>query len=99
MANFWIVEIGRHSIENFRMPIQLVLSAAIFFLSCRDRFTAKLESIREFLWKELATNNTLAVIKKVIRVIRGWVNYHHISYNGRKVNRREDVCLLGSRMR
>ncbi len=55
------------------------------FTSRRDRFTTKLKGMKEFLRKNLTTGDTPGVIKKIIRVIRGWVNYHFISYNERKV--------------
>ena len=54
------------------------------FTSRRDRFTTKLKGMKEFLRKNLTTVDTPGVIKKVIRVVRGWVNYHYISYNGIK---------------
>ena len=56
------------------------------FTSRRDRFTLKLKSLKDFLRKHLTTSNTPAVINAVIRVVRGWVNYHYISYNGRRVS-------------
>ena len=55
------------------------------FTSRRDRFAAKLKGMKEFLRKNLTTSDTPAVIHSVIRVVRGWVNYHYISYNRRKV--------------
>jgi group II intron reverse transcriptase/maturase len=55
------------------------------FISRRDRFAAKLKGMKEFLRKHLTTSDTPAVIHSVIRVVRGWVNYHYISYNRRKV--------------
>ncbi|WP_366941148.1 group II intron maturase-specific domain-containing protein [uncultured Kiloniella sp.] len=41
--------------------------------------------MKDFLRKNLTTSDTPTVIKTVIRVVRGWVNYHYISYNRRKV--------------
>jgi RNA-directed DNA polymerase len=54
------------------------------YTSRKDRFAAKLKGLREFLWKHLA-DQTKEILKIAIRVIRGWVNYHHISDNERKV--------------
>ncbi len=55
------------------------------FTSRRDRFASKLKGMKEFLRKNLTAVDTTAVIKAVICVVRGWVNYHYISYNRRKV--------------
>ncbi|ODS23363.1 hypothetical protein AB835_09425 [Candidatus Endobugula sertula] len=54
--------------------------------SRKDRFAAKLKGMRQFLRKHLNTRNTVGVIKTVIRVIRGWVNYHGVSDNKRRVD-------------
>lgn len=53
--------------------------------SRKDRFAAKLKSMKLYLRENLTTRNTLGVIKTVIRVIRGWVNYHGVSDNKRRV--------------
>lgn len=42
------------------------------FTSRKDRFAAKLKGLRDFLWKNLNAN-------------RGWINYHGISDNQRRV--------------
>ncbi|MGI9288917.1 MAG: group II intron maturase-specific domain-containing protein [Pseudomonadales bacterium] len=42
--------------------------------------------MKELLRKNLTTSDTPAVIHSVIRVVRGWVNYHCISYNWRRVS-------------
>lgn len=55
------------------------------FTSRRDRFASKLKGLKDFLRKNLTTSDTPAILKMVIRVVRGWVNYHCISYNWRKV--------------
>ena len=55
------------------------------FTSRRDRFASKLKGMKDYLKKNLITNDRPAVINTVIRVIRGWVNYHYISYNRRRV--------------
>ena len=56
------------------------------FTSRRDRFSAKLQGMKAYLRKQLITRDTPAVLNTVIRVVTGWVNYHFISYNRRKVN-------------
>lgn len=50
------------------------------FTSRRDRFTSKLKGLRLFLRKHLNTKDTPALIKTAVRVVKGWVNYHNISY-------------------
>ena len=55
------------------------------FTSRRDRFTVKLREIREYLWNNLNTNNTTEVLTTVLQVMRGWINYHGISDNDRRV--------------
>lgn len=61
------------------------------FTSRRDRFTAKLKGLREFLWKHLASP-TRWVLQHVLRVIRGWLNYHGISDNQRRVKGFIEKC-------
>lgn len=53
--------------------------------SRKDRFAAKLKGLRDFLWKNLNTTNKRLTLNIVIRVIRGWINYHGISDNQRRV--------------
>ena len=53
--------------------------------SRRDRFSAKLKGMKQYLRKNLNAKDTLSVIKTVIRVIKGWVNYHGVSDNQRRV--------------
>lgn len=55
------------------------------FTSRRDRFTAKLKGLREYLRKQLNTKDTMGVLKIVVQVLRGWINYHGISDNERRV--------------
>jgi RNA-directed DNA polymerase len=55
------------------------------FRSRRDRFTAKLKGLKEFLRKQLNTNDTLGVLKLVASVIRGWLTYHAVSDNEKRV--------------
>lgn len=53
--------------------------------SRKDRFASKLKGMRKFLWKNLNAD-TAVVLKAVIRVVRGWVNYHRVSDNDRRVS-------------
>jgi group II intron reverse transcriptase/maturase len=55
------------------------------FKSRGDRFTVKLKGLREYLKKSLS-QDTEATILRVKRVAVGWVNYHAISDNQRRVN-------------
>ena len=54
------------------------------YKSRADRFTAKLKGLRDYLWRH-RNGNTKEVIKQVIRVVKGWINYHAISDNNRRV--------------
>jgi RNA-directed DNA polymerase len=54
------------------------------FKSRGDRFTAKLRGLREYLKKSL-NQDMEATIERVKRVVVGWVNYHAISDNQRRV--------------
>jgi group II intron reverse transcriptase/maturase len=55
------------------------------FTSRRDRFAAKLKSLRKFLWDNLSTKKSMNILDSVVLVIRGWINYHNISDNAHKV--------------
>ncbi len=61
--------------------------------SRRDRFTAKLKGLREFLRDNLNTKHTGETLKTVMRVVRGWINYHNVSDNGRKVEAFRKHCM------
>lgn len=50
----------------------------------KDRFAAKLKGLRDFLWKNLNSDKR-QTLNTVIRVVRGWINYHGISDNQRRV--------------
>jgi hypothetical protein len=50
-----------------------------------DRFTAKLKGLGKYLSGQLTTTNTDVVLEKVVRVLKGWINYHGISDNERRV--------------
>jgi hypothetical protein len=51
----------------------------LMYTSRKGRFATKLKSMKEFLWKELNTQDEDKLIKSVLRVVNGWVNYHAIS--------------------
>jgi hypothetical protein len=55
------------------------------YKSRSDRFTAKLNGLRKYL-KENQNQETQQVVSKVKTVVQGWINYHAISDNQRKVN-------------
>lgn len=55
------------------------------FTSRQDRFSAKLKGLRKYLREQLNTNDTMEVLNAVVKVLRGWINYHGISDNGKRV--------------
>ena len=55
------------------------------YTSRRDRFTNKLKGLKAFLKQNLNTTDTNETLRTVVRVVRGWVNYHGISDNGKRV--------------
>jgi len=55
------------------------------YTSRKDRFAAKLKGLRQYLRKHLTTSDTHGLLIRVMRGIRGWVNYHGISDNRRRV--------------
>lgn len=55
------------------------------FTSRRDRFTTKLKGLRQYLREHLNTPDTPGLLKQVVRAVKGWVNYHAVSDNGRRV--------------
>lgn len=55
------------------------------YSSRADRFTSKLKGLSKFLMQNINTPDTLEIIKKVIKVVSGWINYHAISDNDRRV--------------
>ena len=55
------------------------------YKSRADRFTGKLKGLREYLRKSL-NQETKATIERVKRIVKGWVNYHAISDNQRRVS-------------
>jgi len=56
------------------------------FTSRRDRFSGKLKSMNIFLKKNLNTKDANAILDTVGKGVRGWVNYHNISDNERRVD-------------
>ena len=55
------------------------------YKSRADRVTVKLNALRKHL-KERLNEETHCVIKRVSRMVRGWVNYHAISDNQKRVS-------------
>lgn len=55
------------------------------YMSRPDRFRAKLKGLRNYLWDNLNAPTDL-ILDQVIRVVRGWINYHGISDNERRVS-------------
>jgi len=55
------------------------------YTSRADRFSRKLRGLGKYLEKQLNTRDTGKLFKQVIRVMRGWINYHSISDNERRV--------------
>jgi group II intron reverse transcriptase/maturase len=55
------------------------------FTSRRDRFSAKLKGLKDFLKSQRTTMDTRGTLEKVKRVLIGWLNYHAISDNERRV--------------
>lgn len=54
------------------------------YKSRSDRFTEKLKGLREYLRKSL-NQETKSTIERVKKIVVGWVNYHAISDNQRRV--------------
>lgn len=55
------------------------------YSSRSDRFRNKLKEIKQFLRKNLNAVDTGAIIDHVILIVKGWINYHGISDNERRV--------------
>ena len=55
------------------------------YKSRSDRMTSKLKGLREYLKKSL-NQETEGTIKRVKMIVSGWVNYHAISDNQRRVS-------------
>jgi group II intron reverse transcriptase/maturase len=52
----------------------------------RDRFTEKLKGLRTYLRVQLNKQNKTQILYQVVRVMKGWINYHGISDNQRRVS-------------
>src|SRR3989338_6227987 len=55
------------------------------YTSRKDRFSSKLKGMKHYLRKNLNAEDSDEVIKTVIRATKGWVNYHAVSDNQRRV--------------
>lgn len=55
------------------------------FKSRSDRFAGKLNGLRKYL-RESRSEETHKVLERVKMIVRGWINYHAISDNQRRVN-------------
>ncbi|KTD32606.1 reverse transcriptase (RNA-directed DNA polymerase), partial [Legionella nautarum] len=62
------------------------------FKSRRDRFSAKLKEIKQYLRENLTAKETNDILYRVKLIVRGWVNYHGISDNKRRVKSFIDLC-------
>jgi hypothetical protein len=52
----------------------------------RDRFTEKLKGLRKYLRCQLNKQDKTQTLLQVIRVIRGWIKYHGVLDNERRVS-------------
>ena len=50
-----------------------------------DRFTATLKRLRKYLRENLNCPDDSALLQSIIRRIKGWINYHAVSDNEKKV--------------
>ena len=55
------------------------------FKSRSDRLTGKLKGLREYLRKSL-NQETKTTIERIKTIVKGWINYHAISDNQRRVS-------------
>lgn len=65
------------------------------YRSRKDRFSATLRRLREFLWRYRNTQHLPWLLGRVFAVVRGWVNYHAISDNHHRV---KAFILLAKRL-
>lgn len=61
-------------------------------ISRRDRFTAKLKGLKQFLRNQLNTSDTMGILRHVASVLKGWINYHAVSDNERRVGQFIHLC-------
>lgn len=61
-----------------------------------DRFTTKLKGLRAYLKDNLNAEDTSLILGQVVRVVKGWVNYHAVSDNHKCVRSfiHECQCIL-----
>jgi hypothetical protein len=52
------------------------------YASRGDRLRATLKRFKTFLRENLNTENAQGVLKRVVQMVQGWINYHAISDNG-----------------
>jgi RNA-directed DNA polymerase len=57
----------------------------LMYSSRADRFRGKLKEIKEYLRENLNTKDTAGLIRQMVLKIKGWLNYHSISDNRRRV--------------
>ncbi len=62
------------------------------FTSRKDRFTTKLKEIRELFKENLNVRNSNSFLKQIATIMRGWINYHGVSDNSRRVNSFIEKC-------
>lgn len=55
------------------------------YTSRKDRFSATLKELRAFLRGHLNVQDTDELLRSVIRKVKGWISYHAISDNARRV--------------
>lgn len=56
------------------------------YTSRRDRFASKLKGMKQFLNENLNIADTQKFLEHVISGIKGWINYHRVSDNDRRIN-------------
>lgn len=61
------------------------------FKSRSDRLASKMKSLRRYL-KENLHAETHVILKRVIRIVKGWINYHAISDNQKRVKAFIHLC-------
>lgn len=55
------------------------------YKSRADRFTATLERLKEYLRENLNTRESGSILERMVLKVKGWLNYHAISDNERRV--------------
>jgi RNA-directed DNA polymerase len=56
------------------------------YTSRKDRFTDKLKGLRKYLRKHMHNPHKAQVLSTTIKVTKGWINYHAISDNEKRVS-------------